>query len=155
MKTFKQLVDDSLQSVAEIMPWDLAEKLESDTPPLMVDVREPQEFNAMHIEGSLCVPRGVLESACDWGYDDTIPELVQARDKEVVVICRSGNRSALAALVMQVMGYENAVSLKTGVRGWNDFDSPLIDQDGNRVDPDDAEEFLASKVRDDQMGPDA
>jgi rhodanese-related sulfurtransferase len=155
MKTFKQLVDESLNNVAEIMPWDLADKIASDNPPLLLDVREPEEFDAMYIEGSLNVPRGILESACDWGYDDTIPELVKARDKEVVVICRSGNRSALAALVMQVMGYENAVSLKTGVRGWNDFDSPLIDKDGNTVDPDDAEEFLASKVSDEQMGPDA
>ncbi len=153
MKNFKDLVAESLDHIGEIFPWDLAEKMDGDTPPLLLDVREPDEFNAMHIEGSLNVPRGILESAIDWGYDDTIPKLAQARDQEVVVICRSGNRSALAAWVMQMMGYENVVSLKTGVRGWNDFDSPLVDSKGQAVDGDDAEEFLASKVSEEQMGP--
>ena len=107
----------------------------------------------MHIENSLFVPRGVLESACEWGFDDTVPELVQAREREVVVICRSGNRSAFAAKTMQDLGYQNVKSLKTGVRGWNDFELPLIDKDGKEVDIDDADEFLASKVSAEQMGP--
>lgn len=153
MKRYTDLVAESLTTVAEIMPWDLEEKLQTEPRPFLLDIREANEFNAMHIDGSINVPRGLLEGACDWGYDDTIPELVQARDKEVVVICRSGNRSALAAETMQEMGYRNVVSLKSGLRGWNDYDQPLLDQDGNAVDPDDADEYMRSKVSPEQMGP--
>jgi rhodanese-related sulfurtransferase len=42
--------------------------------------------------------RGVLEGACVWNYDDTIPQLAEARNQNIVLICRSGNRSVLAAL---------------------------------------------------------
>jgi rhodanese-related sulfurtransferase len=153
MKSYTDLVADSLSTVGELMPWDLEEKLQAEPRPFLLDIREADEFAAMHIDGSVNVPRGILEGACDWGYDDTIPELVQARDKEVVVICRSGNRSALAAETMQKMGYQNVISLKSGLRGWNDYDQPLLDKDGNAVDPDDADEFMRSKVSPEQMGP--
>ena len=156
MKSFTDLVQDSLQEIEELFPWDLSEKLEDAySTMLLLDIREPAEFEAAHIEGSINVPRGILESACDWGYDDTIPALVEARDKEVIVICRSGNRSALAALTMKQMGYKNPVSLKTGLRGWNDFEQVLIDIDGKQVDVDDADELFVSKVSQEQMGPDA
>jgi rhodanese-related sulfurtransferase len=153
MKRYTDLVADSLSTVPEIMPWDLEEKLQAEPRPFLLDIREADEFAAMRIDGSINVPRGILEGACDWGYDDTIPELVQARDKEVVVICKSGNRSALAAETMQKMGYQNVVSLKSGLRGWNDYDQPLLDKDGNTVDPDDADEAMRSKVSPEQMGP--
>jgi rhodanese-related sulfurtransferase len=56
------------------------------------------EFEMMHIKDALHVARGVLEGACVWNYDDTIPQLAEARNQNIVLICRSGNRSVLAAL---------------------------------------------------------
>jgi rhodanese-related sulfurtransferase len=153
MKNYNDLMQECLETVQEVFPWDLDEGLQAGNDMLLLDVREQDEFDAMHIENSLFVPRGILESACEWGFDDTIPELVQARDREVVVICRSGNRSAFAGKTMQELGYQNVKSLKTGVRGWNDFELPLYNKDGNQVDIDDADEFLASKVSAEQMGP--
>lgn len=153
MKTFNELIADSLKNVNEIFPWDLEEKLESDNQPILLDVREPYEFDAMHIKGALNVPRGILETACEYDYEDTVPELVQARDKEIVVICRSGNRSVFAAEVMQQMGYKNVVSLKTGMRGWSDYEQPMLDKDGNEVDEDDAIEFFTTRLRPEQMSP--
>ncbi len=150
MKTFTQLVDECLQHIQEIFPWDLAEKLH-ESRPLIIDVREPYEFDAMRIEGSINVPRGILESACEFDYEETVPELAHARDKEVVLVCRSGRRSALAALVMQEMGYGNVISLKTGLRGWNEFEQPLLDKDGNIVDIDDADEYFTAKLRPEQL----
>jgi len=47
--------------------------------------------------------RGILETACEYGYEETVPELAQARERAVVIVCRSGNRSALVAWVMQEM----------------------------------------------------
>ena len=153
MKTFNELIAEALTQVDEIFPWDLEEKLSSDTLPLILDIREPDEYDAMHIEHSLFIPRGLLEQACEWDYDETIPELVKARDREIVIVCRSGTRSVMAALTMKLLGYNNVVSLKTGVRGWNDYDQPMVDLGGDEVDADDADEFLVNKVRDDQKAP--
>ncbi len=153
MKTFNELVSDSLSRIQEIMPWDLEEKFESVNKPLIVDIREKDEYDAMHIQGSILAPRGILESCCDYDYDETIPKLAAARNSEIVVVCRSGNRSALAVLTMQLMGYNNISSLKTGLRGWNEYDQPLIDINKNEVDPDDADVFFQSVLRDDQKSP--
>jgi len=153
MKTFNDLINDALPLIKEIFPWDLEEKITSGFKPLIIDVREANEFQAMHIENSIFVPRGLLEQACEWDFDETIPELVKARKQEVILVCRSGTRSVLAAFTLHLMGFENVVSLKTGVRGWNDYDQPMVDQYGNDVDPDDAEEFLRNKVKDDQKRP--
>ncbi len=153
MKHFTDLIAELLPEVEEIFPWDLAEKLQQPNPPLLLDVREPYEYDALHIEGSLLVPRGILEAACDWDYDDTVPELAGGRDREIVVICRSGNRSVLAAHTMKQMGFKHVSSLKTGIRGWNDFEQTLLNKDGNAVDIDDADELLASKVRPEQRRP--
>jgi len=153
MKNYNDLMQECLETVQEVFPWDLDEAIQAGQDVLLLDVREPDEYDAMHIRNSLFVPRGVLESACEWGFDDTVPELVQARKREVVVICRSGNRSAFAAKTMQDLGYQNVKSLKTGIRGWNDFELPLIDRAGKEVDIDEADEFLASKVSAEQMGP--
>ncbi len=117
MKKFTDLIAQVLPDIEEIFPWDLEEKLASGSPPMLVDIREPYEYQAMHIEGSINVPRGILETACDWGYDETIPELAAAREREIVVICRSGNRSVLGTWTMQLMGYKRVSSLKTGLRG--------------------------------------
>lgn len=153
MKTYAQLVAQAQANVREIMPWDLHEKLDTGNAPLLLDVREPDEFALAHIAGSLNVPRGVLEASCDWGYDETVPQLVAARQRRVVVICRSGNRSILAAEVMQQMGYADVVSLKTGVRGWNDYEQALVNGQGQAVETDTAEPMLAARVRPDQLGP--
>ena len=151
-KTFNDLIADALASdVIELFPWDLEEKLEKQPETLLLDIREPDEFDGAHIENSLHVPRGILETACEWDYAETIPDLVNARQRDVVVICRSGNRSVLAALTMKMLGFEKAVSLKTGVKGWNDADLPLIDKEGEAVDPDWAEVFFNPPVRDDQL----
>ena len=153
MKKLSDLVAEALTEVEEQFPWDLSEYLEQGKELLLLDIREPAEYAAMHIAGSINVPRGILESSCEFGFDDTIPELAMARDKEIAVICRSGNRSALAALTMKWMGYQNAWSLKTGLRGWNDAEQPMVDQEGNAVDIDDADEFLSTKLRPDQIAP--
>ena len=153
MKKYTELVAECLTEVKEIMPWDLAEQLRQPQPPLLLDIREPAEFEALHIAGSLNVPRGILESACDWDYEDTVPALAGGRGRAIVVICRSGNRSVLAAHTMQRMGFTHVVSLRTGVRGWNDFEQALLDKNGQVVDIDVADAQLSSTVRPDQRRP--
>lgn len=153
MKRFIDLIEDCKKHVNEVFPWDVEDLLENNPDLLMVDVREPYEYDTMHVENSILAPRGVLETCCEWDFDETIPELAAGRDKEILVICRSGNRSLLAARTMQLMGFQNVHSLKTGLRGWNESDLPLIDKDGNEVDPEDGDEFFASKLTPQQMDP--
>ena len=150
MKTFSDLVAAHLGDVEEEFPWDIEERSSEGQSPLIVDVREHSEFSAMHIEGSLHVPRGILESACDYNYEETIPELVEARDSDIVVVCRSGNRSVLAAYTMRLMGYTRICSMKTGLRGWNDYELPLVNIDSHPVTVEEADEFFTTRLRPDQ-----
>jgi rhodanese-related sulfurtransferase len=146
MKTYDQLVAEAATQISELMPWDLAEKLENNEQILLVDVREAEEYQVMRIANAINIPRGILESASESGYDETDPQLEAARDQQVVVVCRSGKRSCLAAHTLQLLGYKQVHSLKTGLRGWNDYDQSLVDENNNPVDGDLAEEFLKPKV---------
>ena len=153
MKTFLELMQNHLSDVQELMPWDLEERLAENPAVLLLDVREPDEFAAMHIAGSINVPRGILESACEWDYEETVPKLVRARAREIVVICRSGYRSVLAAYSLNVLGYKTVFSLKTGLRGWKDYEQPLINAAGAEVDLDDADVYFTTKLRPEQQRP--
>lgn len=153
MKKFNELVAESAKNVTEIFPWDLEERFEENPSLLLLDIREPYEYNAMHIKNSLNIPRGVLETACEWDYEETVAQLVEARDKEVIVACRSGNRSIFVCEIMQKMGYTNVVSLKTGLRGWSDYEQALFDENENEVDEDTAIDYFTSTIRKDQMAP--
>lgn len=153
MKRFKDLINDVLPHIQELMPWDLDERIQSNPEILLVDITEPREYNTLHIPNAINVPRGILEAASDWGYEDTLPALANAREKEVILICRSGNRSALAAFSLQQMGFTNIASLKTGLRGWFDYELPLQDGDGNVVDEDSGDAYFSKGPRADQLGP--
>ncbi len=153
MDGYQQLVAQALETVDEVMPWDLEEELEQNAQLFLLDIREADEFEMMHIKNSVHVPRGVLEGACCWNYDDTVPALASARDQDVVVICRSGNRSVLAAQSMQQLGFTRVRSLKLGIKGWNDNDIEMVDGQGNIVDIDAADEWLNTPVPADKLDP--
>ena len=153
MQHYDDLVADALMRVKEIMPWDLSEMLAAGKQPLLLDVREASEFALLHLAGSINVPRGVLEQSCEWDYEETVPALAAGRGQEIVVICRNGKRSALAADVLLQMGFSHVVSLNTGVRGWNDYEQPLLDARGVGLDADAADELLAPQVRPEQRRP--
>jgi rhodanese-related sulfurtransferase len=122
---------------------------------MLLDIRCPDEFATVHIEGAINVPRGILEIAADYGYEETVPELVEARDRRIVVICRSGSRSVLAAYTLKLMGFSNVASLRTGLRGWNDYEQPLTDVRGGCLAFDDVEEMFIPKVSPRQLGPES
>lgn len=153
MDGYQRLVVKALKEVGEILPWDLETEIEQNPELIVLDIRESDEFEMMHIKGSLHVPRGVLEGACVWNYDDTIPALAQARDQNIVVVCRSGNRSALAALTMQQMGFEYVRSLKLGIKGWNDNDLEMFNNQEHVVDINQIDEWLNRAVPEDKLKP--
>ena len=153
MKTLKDLVNECLQHVEEVFPWDLQEEFDQGKRLTILDIREPYEFEVAHIKNSINVPRGILESASEYEYEETVPELAAARDQDIVLVCRSGNRSVLAADVMQKMGFQTVRSLKTGLRGWNDAEQPLYDKNEQPVDVDEAEDYFTPKLKPDQLRP--
>ena len=153
MKSYDDLVNDCLSRVQELFPWDLIDEIEADKNLLLVDVSEPNEFNLAHIPNALNVPRGILESACEYDYDETVPELAGGKTRDIVIICRSGKRSVLAADTLLKMGFTKVRSLKTGLRGWNDGEYPLVDAKQQPVDPDLAEDYYTTKLRPEQKKP--
>lgn len=153
MKRYAELVADARGRIREVMPWDLRDRLAQASSPLLVDVREPVEFAQGHIAGSINVPRGVIEAACEWDSDETVPQLAGGRARSIVLICRSGNRSALVADVLQTLGFADVVSLRTGLRGWNDFEQPIVDPHARAVDADTMEQRLTPPLRADQRRP--
>ena len=151
MKTIEDFITEALLTVDELFPWDLEEEQQDNPDMLLLDIREPYEFDAMRIRGSINVPRGILETACNYNYEETQPELVEARERDIVVICHSGKRSVLAADVMQQMGYRKVRSLKTGMRGWSDYEQEMVDGNGNLIDEDSAIDYFTPKLRPEQL----
>ena len=150
---YADLLARARRRVREQMPWDVAPRLAGEHPPLLLDVRERDEVERLRMAGALHVPRGVLEQACEWDHDETEPRLIEASGREVVLVCRSGQRSLLAGVQLQRLGYTRVVSLRTGLRGWADAEQPLVDADGQQLDPDEAEARLRPHLRPDQRRP--
>src|SRR3712207_3085220 len=81
--------------------------------PVLIDVREGDEWDAGHLPGAKHVPRGHLESRIEGAVPD--------RSANVVLYCASGNRSALAAHTLkELLGYENVSSMTGGITLWKD-----------------------------------
>lgn len=152
-RTYRQLAEAAAGRVTEVMPWDVPDLLQDRPGALLLDIRERDEYSRARIAGSLNVPRGILESAAEWDYAETEPELVRARDALVLVICRSGNRSAFAAETLEQMGFGDVRSVKLGLKGWNDADQPVVDASGIEIDGDEAMALIEQAPRPDQRSP--
>ncbi|MEE2681391.1 MAG: aminotransferase class V-fold PLP-dependent enzyme [Planctomycetota bacterium] len=85
---------------------------------LLIDVRDHDEASAGVIEGAVVVPRGQLEKL--------IGQMNIPLEKDIVVYCETGNRSALACETLGLMGYENVSSLDGGVDGWQRLGRRLV-----------------------------
>jgi len=151
--TYQDMVAKIRPCITEYFPWDVEEKLEAGEEFFILDVRETHEFDTMSIKDSLNVPRGILETAVEWDHEETDPDLVLARDKQVLVVCRWGSRSVFATYNLQQMGYENVASLKTGLRGWSEYELPLYDLGGEEIELDIADRYFANKLLDFQRKP--
>ena len=109
--TFQQLADEAKTRIKEISAEELARKMAEDKRDwILIDVRENDEFRAGHLPDAKGIGRGVLE----YHIAEEVPET----DTEIVLYCRGGNRSALAADSLQSMGYSNVHSLIGGYREW-------------------------------------
>ncbi len=81
---------------------------QTDTQPLLLDVREPWEYEYCRIEGSELVPMAQIPSV----HEDL------ERDREIVVICHHGIRSYQVAYFLEHMGFEQVINLEGGIDAW-------------------------------------
>jgi rhodanese-related sulfurtransferase len=86
----------------------------------VVDCREPYEWVAGHIEGSIHLPLNAILAGSTGALES---------DRPVVVVCRSGNRSELASLMLQARGFE-AHNLERGLEEWQAEGRELVTDDG-------------------------
>lgn len=84
----------------------------------LLDVREPAEWNSGHIEGATLIPLGELP-----GRLAEVP-----RDQKVVVVCRSGNRSAQGRDILLDAGFTQVTSMRGGVNDWQAQGYALVSQ---------------------------
>ena len=109
-KTFKQIADEARKAVPEVSVEDVAKMLKIERQPVLVDVREKEEYREGHLPGALSVPRGFLEMQ--------IEEKVADKNAKIVAYCQSGTRSLLAGKLLQDMGYADVVSMTGGYGAW-------------------------------------
>jgi sulfur-carrier protein adenylyltransferase/sulfurtransferase len=98
------------REIREISPRDAAERLASDQRPVVLDVRERDEWEQGHIPGAIHIPRGNLESRIDNAVTD--------HGTPLLVYCASGNRSAYAAKTLTELGFGDVLSLSGGFSQW-------------------------------------
>ncbi len=102
--------------VPEITPEELRDELASADPPMLVDVRDPPEWEIAHLPTATLIPRGELPNR--------VSELTRAR--HVVVYCRSGQRSSQASRLLLDLGFQNVRNLKGGLLAWADHIDPSM-----------------------------
>ena len=121
MATYRELLQQVRSEISEVDATQARELIDSGGP-LVLDVREQNEWDEGHIPGAVHVPRGNLESR----VERTAPD----HSRPVLVYCSVGNRSAFAAKTLAELGYEDVVSLSGGFTDWKRNGFPVQLQAG-------------------------
>ena len=123
IKTAADLVAEARSKIREITPNDYARHRHC----VLIDVREPAEYATGRIEGSINIPRGVLEFQVD--ADPAVANVsdpaLSSKEQAIVVYCRTGGRAALAAQSLQWLGFSDVCSIAGGITGWTDAGLPV------------------------------
>ena len=109
--TVQQMVAAAKQQITEINVAK-AKHLIAEGNLNIIDTREENEYTAGHLEQAILLPRGVLEFKIG-----AMPELAD-KAKPVLIYCRTGGRSAMAAQSMKTLGYTNVLSMAGGYEAW-------------------------------------
>lgn len=95
--------------IPELTARELADKLRSPTPPLIIDVREPHEYEYAHIEGARLKPLGQIAT---WASEFD-------KNADIVLQCHTGSRSMYAAQFLMRLGFKHVANLKGGIEAWS------------------------------------
>ncbi len=123
MATFSELLSQVKAEIHEVSVDETkARVLDRPDGPVLLDVRERDEYEQGFIPRAQWIPRGFLEIK----VEDAVPE----RDQEIIIYCAGGTRSALAAKALQQLGYGKVSSMAGGFRAWKNaghaFDRPRV-----------------------------
>jgi rhodanese-related sulfurtransferase len=118
-ETPADMLTEARKTVPEISAEEAKSKLDRGEVDLIVDVREPNEWDGGHIPGALHAPRGMIEWYADPSYANHKAQLAEAREKNVVIHCATGGRSLLAAQSLQRLGFKNVSSMAGGFKDWS------------------------------------
>ena len=116
-KGFLDLVSDALNEVPEVDVFEVKSKIENGQDICLIDVREDHEWIESKIPTSIHIGKGVIER--------DIESIVPQKEKEIILYCQGGYRSALAAESLKKMGYNNVYSMQGGFGYWvsNNFET--------------------------------
>src|SRR5713226_3172072 len=118
MKTLKQVIGEARQVIPEEGPADLERRLKSPEPPVVIDVRDPDEYRDGHIEAASNISRGFLEFR--------IPTAAPDPTTPIVLYCQTGLRSVLAAKALKELGYQTVINLQGGYQKWAQSGLPVV-----------------------------
>jgi len=110
-----------IQTIEEIEPFEAAEEIENGDV-VLVDTREPHEYQEAHLENGKLVPPGLL--------GDEIATAAPDKSARTIVYCRSGNRSFKAAEQMERLGYTDVASMAGGILAWQEQGLPVVAASG-------------------------
>jgi rhodanese-related sulfurtransferase len=116
------MIASAREEVREISPADAAAALEAGEFAAVVDVREPDEFQELHVSGSTCIPRGVLELRADPASPSADASLAGRRSERILLYCTRapGARSLLAGETLTTMGFDRVEVLAGGLTAWTE-----------------------------------
>ncbi len=114
---FLKLVNDAKSRIREVSVDDTQARMQSDNGVRLIDVREDDEWRAGHAQGATHLGKGIIER----DIEATVPD----KNAEVILYCGGGFRSALAADVLQQMGYTNVFSMAGGWKAWKESGAPI------------------------------
>jgi adenylyltransferase/sulfurtransferase len=118
-KTYQEIMSEARALVPEVSPDELHARLEGRERPLVLDVREREEFRQGYVPGAISVPRGFLEMR--------IEEAVPDRHHPIVAYCAGGTRSLLAGRILRELGYTNVASMRGGFTAWKNKGLPITE----------------------------
>ena len=112
------LTRGSGEALTTVSVRDLYTAIGQDPAPTVLDVREPDEYAAGHVEGALLMP---LARTVEMALAAGLP-----KDEPVYVFCRSGNRSLQAAQALVAAGYEDVRNVDGGIIAWTAAGLPVV-----------------------------
>ncbi|HZI87922.1 MAG TPA: rhodanese-like domain-containing protein [Pyrinomonadaceae bacterium] len=113
---FLKLVNDAKSRIREVTVEQTRKRMDAEPEVRLLDVREDNEWQAGHAAKAEHLGKGIIER--------DIEQMVPEKSTELILYCGGGYRSALAADVLQRMGYTNVFSMAGGWKAWKDSEAP-------------------------------
>src|SRR5436190_14091151 len=114
---FLKIVNGAKSRISEVTVAETLDRLKENPKAKLIDVREDKEWDEAHAAGSIHLGKGVIER----DIETTAPD----KAAELILYCGGGYRSALAADVLQTMGYTNVYSMAGGWKAWKESGAPV------------------------------